>query len=218
MSLDSFFDGPSDDFDASASNNPKPHEGLQICILKSYGPKKTTKKGVILCADLIVVQPAPGSTYAPGALIKLAWFLSETDETKLRYEVARARDFVLELLGLPKGTAYGPHSKQLSGEKQPGTGIALKIYGEKNGEYLNYRYEHLAGQTGESITQNRAAIGQLAAQQNPQGLPAVPPHVAAQVPLAAPPPQYAAPTAPLLPQPIIPVAPAPVIGIPGFKF
>lgn len=172
--MDDFFNAPFDDFDHTAGNNPKPHEGKQIAMLKAYGPKQTQKKGNIMTADLIIVQPAPGSTYAQGSLIKLAWFVNESDTTKRRYERKRSDEFISGLLGLPAKTQCGPHAARLSQPDQVGRGILVAVYGERNGQWLNFRYEHIK-QSGEQIAGNKAVLDRMDASSN--GLPAQPQHM-----------------------------------------
>jgi hypothetical protein len=170
MSLENFFDGPPDDFDPNASNNPKPDKGKQLCILSKFYEKDTESKGRILAADLIIAQPAPGSQYQPGDRVTQAWFLSEPDKVKRRYQDARCRDFILALLGLPMGSPYGQHAKSLKAPHQPGTGILISITGEvqKDPRYLNYKMDHVPGQTAESIAANRNAVGAIEAQKQAQ--------------------------------------------------
>ncbi len=243
--MDDFFNAPLDDFDPNAGNNPKPHEGKQICMVKLYGPKDTQKKGTIMRVDLMVVQPAPGSTYVQGSHCGIAWYVNESDTTKRRYERARAGEFVLALLGLAPKTVYGPHSQRLSQTDQPGQGIMIAIYGERNGQYLNYRYEHIP-QTGEQIAANRAVVDRVKASEAANGLPGGqqpqpqtqpqhmqqaphPSQMQQQYPAQTGYPQQPQPQQPMQPYPVAPqqqypqapVQPQPqglVSGIPGLKF
>lgn len=231
--MDDFFNAPPDDFDPNAGNNPKPHEGKQICMVTLFGPKDTQKKGTILRVDLMIVQPAPGSAYKQGDRCGVAWFVNESDSTKRRYERARADDFVNGLLGLPARTRSGQQSNRLSQADQPGKGMLIVIYGERNGQWLNFRFEHIP-QTNEQIVSNRSVVDRaVAAQESASGLPGGHPVVQAPHPAATfsspqatalvmPQTQYAPPTTQQYyqaPQPSVPVQPQVGIpGLPGIKF
>ncbi len=162
--LQGMFDGMNTDLDPNATNNPRPAMGKGIYILDAYGPKETTKKGWIMTAQLVCAQPPPNSGMAVGTVVNLAWMTSDTGWGG-KYAKARARDFVIALLGLPPGTDTGAASKRLSHPTQPGTGIALYITASENpkaAEFPNYTYEHLQ-QDEAAIVRQRAAIPQLKA-------------------------------------------------------
>lgn len=174
--LDDMFGGFNDEFDPNAGSNTRPDLGRGLYVLSKYYAKSTQKKGNILVAELLVVTPPPGGQKKPGEMVSVAWFVSESDAVKRRYERARAASFTRALLGLPEkypaGTKHpvtgedlsnkpfdaGPSSKKLIAETQPGTGILLTINTEANGEYRNYRYENVPNQTPEGIKSNRDKV------------------------------------------------------------
>lgn len=243
--MDDFFNAGYDDFDPNAGNNPKPDDGMSILIVRNYGPKQTQKAGAIMTCDFVVAQAAPGGykgegpkfgPYRAGDLNKMAWFVNDSRAINKRYERKRSDEFLTALLGLPEKTACGPHSAHLSHPQQPGVGIMVKCFGERNGKFLNYRFEHIP-QTQETIAANRAAVMQIALTEG-DGLPAAPtaPQHVNQAPHPAAMPaghygqpgqgqifptfgQAPAPVIPVQPQPIVPAQPQ--IGLPNlptFKF
>jgi hypothetical protein len=197
--LDDMFGGFDDELDPNAGSNNRPDLGRGLYALARYFPKDTTKQGRILVAELITVQPPPGGEKKPGEMVSLAWFISKTDQIARRYERARAAGFVRALLGIPdkdpqtgKATDAGPHSLKLCASQQPGTGILIMINTEPNGQYRNYRFENVPGQTGEKIKAMRDRITSLNYNPNAQTQQAAapppaptPPKPAAVDPLAA---------------------------------
>jgi hypothetical protein len=195
--LDDMFGGFDDDLDPNAAKNDRPDLGRGAYVLKRYYPKNTKKKGDILVAELLVVKAPDGGQKKPGDMVSLAWFVNESDMVKRRYERARASGFVRALLGLPEkgpdGKPFnsGPHAMKLAHETQPGTGLLLIINAEPNGEYRNYRFENVPGQTPEKIKANRERITAVSTFTPTTAAPVEPPSV------AAPPPSPAAPANPL---------------------
>jgi hypothetical protein len=200
--LDDMFGGFNDDMDPNAGVNNRPDLGRGLYVLSKYYPKSTTKKGNILVAELLVVTPPPGGEKKPGEMVSVAWFVSDSDMVKRRYEKARAAGFVRALLGLPdkdpntkQAFDTGPYAAKLCAQHQPGTGRLLTINTEPNGQYRNYRYEHVPNQTPESVKAMRDRVvsamsftpgqsTQAAAPANPAPAPAAPPPAAVD-PLAA---------------------------------
>jgi hypothetical protein len=163
--LDDMFGGFNDDMDPNAGVNNRPDLGRGLYVLSKYYPKSTTKKGNILVAELLVVTPPPGGEKKPGEMVSVAWFVSDSDMVKRRYEKARAAGFVRALLGLPdkdpntkQAFDTGPYAAKLCAQHQPGTGRLLTINTEPNGQYRNYRYEHVPNQTPESVKAMRARV------------------------------------------------------------
>lgn len=201
--LDGLFDGFNTELDPNAKHHNRPDLGRGVYMLARYYVKPTFKQGNILIAELIVAQPAPGTTRAPGDKVSLAWYPAKTGLAG-QYEKARAALFVTGLLGLPPKSDAGAAAKRLRADDQPGTGIALVITGEPNGEYRNYTFDHIPGQTGEVITANRAKVLAMMAANAPANAGA-PTH----------PNNPANAAAPAVPFPTAPVAPttAPIAAI-----
>lgn len=161
-----FFDAPPDDFDPNAGHNPKPPLGRGTYVIKQYYEKDTKKKGKILAVDLLILSHPSAQ---PGMQVGLAWFVNESDAVKQRYERARARDFVLALLGLPAGSAYGPQAARLAQRDNPGAGLVIDIEAVQNGQWQNYTYHHNPDQSRRA--QLRERIMAAAAQAQQTGLP-----------------------------------------------
>lgn len=161
--LDDMFGGFDDDLDPNAGLNNRPDLGRGLYVLSRYFPKKTTKQGNIIVAELLVVTPPQGGEKKPGEMVSIAWFVSKVGIAG-RYEKARASGFVRSLLGMPekdgsgKPTNAGPASQKLIHETQPGTGLMIVINGEPNGQYRNYRFEHVPGQTPDKIKMMRDRV------------------------------------------------------------
>ncbi len=187
--LDGLFDGFNTDLDPNAKNHSRPDLGRGAYMLSRYYLKPTFKQGNILVADFVVVQPATGSTRQVGDHVSLAWYIAKPGLPG-QYEKARAAEMVTALLGLPPKSDAGGAAKRLRADDQPGTGIMVWIIGEMNGKYLNHKFEHIPGQTGETIAANRAKVMQMA------GPVATPPPVAPTTPPPAAPPYPAAAATP----------------------
>lgn len=161
--LDDMFGGFDDDLDPNAGLNTRPDLGRGLYVLSRFYPKKTTKQGNIVVAECLVVTPPAGGSKKPGEMVSIAWMVSKVGIAG-RYEKARAAGFVRALLGIPekgadgKPTNVGPQSMKLCHETQPGTGILIVINGEANGEYRNFRYENVPGQTADKIKAMRDKV------------------------------------------------------------
>lgn len=212
--LDGLFDGFNTELDPNAKHHNRPDLGRGVYMLARYYVKPTFKQGNILIAELVVAQPAPGTTRAVGDKVSLAWYPAKTGLAG-QYEKARAALFVSGLLGLPPKSDAGAAAKRLRADDQPGTGIALVITGEPNGEYRNYTFDHIPGQTGEVIAANRTKVLAVMASSAPgansnpahpnnpanTAAPVVPPPIAPPVSIAVAPPA-ATPTAPAAGSPL----------------
>lgn len=198
--LNDLFTGMDDDFDPNAGFNPRPLLGKGRYMLKRYFVKPTTNAGNIIAVELAVVAPPAGATGLGSKVwdeVSLAFFISKVGKG-LKYEKARCRDFTAALLGIAKGTDTGPQSKSLCAPHNPGCGILIDITASQNGQYTNYAFEHVAGQSPETIKACKDKLANSAASQSaPPAYPGVPHAAAGPVPANVPVAQPVAAPAPV---------------------
>lgn len=163
----------------------RPCVGKGIYLLSNYGPK-STQDGTIIQAELMVAQPAPGSTRAPGDIVELAWFVYKGKKEGGDNEKARGREFVNALMGYPRGYHSGADALKLSQPTQPGMGTAILIEAE-DVEYVkkgtdvkrkarNYTFGNIP-QTLEQVAAQRAKMSSMTAAPAPEAptAPVAPP-------------------------------------------
>lgn len=130
--------------------------GRHVLILKEYTVRETSERGDIIAADF-VVESSTGD-HRPGTLLGCAWFISDKGWQGDR-EKSRAAEFVKALVGTDDPATAAKQANRLRSKDQPGMGIKIVCTGvRKKGEYIEPKFEHVPGQSGETIKAARAKL------------------------------------------------------------